>query len=105
MLSSLFFLCSEQIIYGSSSGVLTGLLGATMTFWKTTLYMLLSAPFIAGHTHFAGIDWGDYLMYYFVPVSVWLLVSLLCMLYFGGKISRAFREAQIAAKGKMKKVD
>jgi len=76
-----------------------------MTFWKTTLYMLLSAPFIAGHTHFAGIDWGDYLMYYFVPVSVWLLVSLLCMLYFGGKISRAFREAQIAAKGKMKKVD
>ena len=105
MLNNFFSLFFEQIVFGSSNGVLTGLLGATMTFWKTTLYMLMSAPFFANPTQFAGVDWRDYLLYYLAPVSAWVVVPLLCMLYFTGLVLRAFREAQIAAKGKMKKVD
>ena len=76
-----------------------------MTFWITALYMLLSAPFIADHTQFAGVDWRDYLMYYLLPVSAWVVFPFFCILYFSSKVRRAFREAQIAAKGKSKKAD
>lgn len=76
-----------------------------MSFWKTTLYLLISAPFNPGQTQFEDTDWRDYLSYYVLPVSTWWVFPLLCMLYFSGLVLRAFREAQIAAKGKMKKVD